>query len=75
MKRSARILSLLLAVLMLAVCFAACKKDDQQKDNVDDNKLDLSKTDSWTDEQSSSALLTTVNASSETGALADFSKS
>lgn len=51
MKRSARILSLLLAVLMLAVCFAACKKDDQQKDNPDDNKLDLSKTDSWTDEQ------------------------
>lgn len=51
MKRSARILSLLLAVLMLAVCFAACKSDNQNDPKKDDQKLDLTQTDSWTDDQ------------------------
>ncbi len=51
MKHSARFLSLLLAVLMLAVCFTACKSDDQNDPKTDNQSPDLSQTDSWTDDQ------------------------
>lgn len=53
MNKKARILSLLLAVLMLATLFAACKSEDENDNPTPggSSNVDISKTNSWSDDQ------------------------